>query len=251
MMSQKFIYPGRELEAMAAAVNYHRWILEIFKPYLGVNIVEVGAGAGSFSELLLSEHACETLTLIEPSEDLFRELEVCVQQLETAARVAIHNSTFRESIPLIGAPQPPDSIIYVNVLEHIEDDDEELIAVRETLSDGGRLLLFVPALSWLYGAIDKRIAHFRRYSKEDLEEKLRRLGFWVLRSNYFDFAGIFPWWVRYVLLKSDSLEPGSVLLYDRFVVPIIRRVETLVTPPIGKNLIMVAEKRIPGSCEIV
>ena len=70
-----FAYTGRELEAMSEAGNYHRWILGIFAPYLGRHLVEVGAGLGSFSELIISHHACETLSLVEPSGDMYQQLD--------------------------------------------------------------------------------------------------------------------------------------------------------------------------------
>lgn len=240
--SEGFVYPGRELEAMAAASNYHRWILEIFKPYLGKHVVEVGAGAGSFSELILSEHACLTLALVEPSAERFKGLDGYARELNTTVRLDTYHATLTEAAALIKKRQPPDSIIYVNVLEHIANDEQEITAMRDLLSDGGRILIFVPALSWLYGTFDQQVGHVRRYTKSELEGKLRRAGFKILLSTYFDFAGIVPWWVKYRLLKSDSMELGAVRFYDRFIVPAIRRIESFVPPPIGKNLIVIAEK---------
>ncbi|MCA1605715.1 MAG: class I SAM-dependent methyltransferase [Acidobacteria bacterium] len=241
-----FAYPGRELEAMAQAANYHRWILDTFKPYLGRNLVEVGAGIGSFSELILKLHQCETLSLVEPSNAMYGELAARAQQLKTSTKVRAYHSTFIEAAPQIKLQQLPDSIIYVNVLEHVADDERELKAIHQTLADAGRVFLFVPALSWLYGAFDERVGHFRRYSKRELEEKLGRTGFKVILSTYFDFAGIAPWWLKYCLLKSVTMNPGGVRFYDRFIVPAARRVESIVSPPLGKNIIAIAEKRRMG-----
>ena len=243
MSSEGFAYPGRELEAMAAASNYHRWILETFRPYLGQHLVEVGAGIGSFSELILKHHRCETLSLVEPANGMYDELATRARQLSSSTRVETYHSTFAKAAPLIQAAQPPDSIIYVNVLEHIEDDQRELEIISQTLSEHGRAFVFVPALQWLYGAFDKRVGHFRRYRKRQLEEKLRRAGFRNVFSTYFDSPGIVPWWVKYCLMKSVTMSPGSVKLYDQLVVPATRRIEALVSPPIGKNVIVIAEKR--------
>lgn len=236
-------YPGTELEAMSGASNYHRWILEIFKPYLGVHLVEVGAGLGSFSELILSHHPCETLSLVEPSDSMYERLAAHAQQLETSVHVDTYHATFIEAAALIKAKHAPDSILYINVLEHIADDEGELNVVRLTLSERGRVFVFVPALKQLFGNLDARVGHFRRYSKPELDEKLWRSGFKILRSTYFDFPGIAPWWFRYCLMKSDTLEPGAVRFYDRFIVPALRRIESVVTMPIGKNIIAIAEKR--------
>lgn len=238
-----FAYTGRELEAMSEASNYHRWILGIFAPYLGRHLVEVGAGLGSFSELILSHHACETLSLVEPSGEMYRQLEARARRMPASPRVDTYHANFGEAAPLIKAKHSPDSVIYVNVLEHIADDEEELEAIHKTLCDHGRVFLFVPALSWLYGAFDKRVGHLRRYTKSELEEKLRRAGFQTIVSTYFDLAGIAPWWIKYRLLKSATMQPGGVRFYDRYIVPAARRFESMIHPPIGKNVIVVAEKR--------
>lgn len=238
-----FTYTGRELEAMSEASNYHRWILQIFAPYLGRHLVEVGAGLGSFSELIVSNHACETLSLVEPSGEMYQQLDLRARRMPTMRRVQVYHASFPEAAPLITACGSPDSIIYVNVLEHIEDDKAELEAVYRVLSDHGRVFLFVPALAWLYGAFDERVGHLRRYGKDELEEKLRRAGFQIIVSAYFDLVGIAPWWIKYRLLKSATLEPAGVKFYDRFIVPAARRFESVIKPPIGKNVIIVAEKR--------
>lgn len=238
-----FTYPGRELDAMAGASNYHEWILGVFEPFLGRHLVEVGAGLGSFSELILKHHPCQTFSLIEPSHEMYDELAVNAQRLQTNTRIETFHGTFREAAPSIKAKRAPDSIIYVNVLEHIMDDDGELDAIHATLAKTGRVFIFVPALPWLYGAFDERVGHVRRYTKSELERKLERAGFRTILSRYFDFAGIGPWWVKYRLLRSVTMPPGGVRLYDRWVVPMARRIEALIAPPIGKNVIAVAEKR--------
>lgn len=241
-MCEGFTYTGRELEAMAEAANYRRWILEIFKPYLGAHLVEVGAGLGTFSEFMLSQHDCQTLSLIEPSESMYEHLVVRAEQINGRARVEAFHGDFVSSAPLIRARQPPDSVLYINVLEHVEDDEAELNAVGQILADNGRVLIFVPALKWLYSRFDKRVGHFRRYTRRELEDKLRRAGFRILKSAYFDLPGIFPWWIKYRMLRSETMEPGAVRLYDRFVIPAVRLIESRVSPPIGKNVIAIGEK---------
>ena len=236
-------YPGTELEAMSGASNYHSWILEIFKPYLGAHLVEVGAGVGSFSELILTQHVCKTLSLVEPSDSMYERLRIHLRQLDSGVTLDLYHATFVEAADLIKSEQAPDSIIYVNVLEHIDDDEGELEAVRRTLSESGRVFIFVPALKWLFSTFDERVGHVRRYSKSELEEKLRRAGFKILSSAYFDFPGIGPWWINYRLMKSVTMDPGAVRFYDRFIIPTVRRIESLITMPIGKNVIAIAEKR--------
>ncbi len=241
--SDGFTYTGRELEAMSAASNYHRWILGVFSPYLGRHLVEVGAGLGSFSELILSHHACQTISLVEPSGELCAQLRVRAGQMPASPLVDVYHASFPDAAPIITAKHSPDSIIYVNVLEHVEDDQAELAAIHRALSSRGRVFIFVPALRWLYGAFDERVGHLRRYTKRELEAKLQRAGFQIVISDYFDLVGVAPWWIKYRLLKSSTMESGAVRFYDRYIVPCARRLESVIKPPLGKNLIVVAERR--------
>lgn len=234
----KPVYIGTDLEAMSFAPNYHRWILDAFRPFLGKRLVEVGAGTGSFSALL-AETEPESLDLVEPSSMTDR-----LQKRFTnsdASKMRIFDSLFIDASKEIKSRRP-DSIIYVNVLEHIEDDDAELAAVQETLEPGGRIFIFVPAHQWLYGAFDKSVGHFRRYTKPDLERKCLSAGFRILISTYFDLAGIAPWWIKYRLLKSSNLSPSSVRLYDKYIVPLSRRLDRTTSAPTGKNILLIGEK---------
>ena len=240
MSKAAVIYPGKDLEAMSFAVKYHRWLLNEFRPFIGTNIVEVGAGKGSFSEMLL-DASPESLSLVEPSE-MFVDLERNISTNNNGTRVSFYHSIFEAARPEIVSASRPDTIIYVNVLEHIEDDDRELELIRETLNDGGRCLIFVPAMRALFSEFDRDLGHFRRYRKGELESKVKNAGFKILRSKYFDFAGVAPWFVKYRMLRSRSLGGGAVSLYDNLVVPIMRNVESIVSPPIGKNILLVAEK---------
>jgi SAM-dependent methyltransferase len=240
-MSDSSIYAGRDLEVMVFAENYHRWILHELKPFLGTRIVEVGAGTGSFSELVM-EHDVASLSLVEPSTGMHQLLSERISQIESQTRIRTYNTVFAKVAEQIKKEEQPDSIIYVNVMEHIEDDEAELRAVYETLEKDGRVFIFVPALPWLFGGFDKRIGHYRRYTKTELENKCIGAGFRILKSVYFDFAGIVPWGIKYRILKSDTLDVRSVKFYDRFVVPAARVVESLIAPPIGKSVLLIAEK---------
>jgi SAM-dependent methyltransferase len=239
-MTEKIAYVGKDLEAMSFAVNYHKWILDEFRPFLGKRVVEVGAGTGSFSELILQENI-DSLSLVEPSE-MFESLTANVAQIKNKTQVDFYKSIFTEVATEILDEQKPDSIIYVNVLEHIENDCSELEYIHRTLNKGGRLFIFVPALMSLYGEFDRKIGHFRRYTKPEVEEKCVSAGFKILKSKYFDLAGIVPWFVKYRLLKSDSLASGAVMLYDKLAIPFVKGMEKFVNVPLGKNVLLVAEK---------
>lgn len=232
-MPPKPQYPGKDLEAMSFAVNYHRWIVGEFEPFLGKTIAEVGAGIGSVSRLLL-EKGIERLFAFEPSPGMYALLE---KELLQDPRAKTINDFFGPR----HAENQFDSIVYLNVLEHIEDDRAELAGALEALRPGGHLLVFVPALPWLYSDLDRSIGHFRRYTKRSLCDVVERAGFVLKNARYFDAAGILPWYVNFVLLRN-TLGSGSVSLYDRLVVPVMRRIERLVHPPLGKNVLLVASK---------
>lgn len=225
-------YAGNDLEAMAAAGNYHRWIVDEFSPYLGGTTAEVGAGVGSVSRLLLGH--VNHLLAFEPSEKMFLRLS---EELRDERGATAIPGCFAPGY----APEGIDSIVYINVLEHIEDDRGELARAFEALKPGGHLLILVPALEWLFSDLDREVGHFRRYTKKGLASLVADAGFTVLKARYFDFPGVIPWWINFVVLRN-TIGSGSVGLYDRLVVPVARMVEGLVPPPIGKNVLLVGRR---------
>ena len=242
-MQEQWSYPGRELESMAFALNYHRWIRDIFRPYFGKRVVEVGAGSGSFSELIL-ETGPEHLDTIEPSANMYPLLAAHLQHLDSGTIALAHQGTLAGSVDAIRRMGAPDSVVYVNVLEHVEDDRNELARIYSLLRPRGHALIFVPANPWLMGSMDREFGHFRRYTMKELRGKCEAAGFTIRLAAHFDFVGIAPWWLKYCLLKSTTMEPAAVRLHDRWVVPVSRFFETLIPPPIGKNIVLVAGK--PG-----
>jgi SAM-dependent methyltransferase len=207
-MDKQWSYPGRELESMAFAVNYHRWILDIFRPYLGKRIVEVGAGSGSFSELLL-ETQPEQLDAIEPSANMYPLLAEHLRHIDGGSIARAHHGALIDTAETIRRGGTPDSILYVNVLEHVEDDAGELAAMYSLLQPRGHALIFVPAHPWLMGSMDRELGHFRRYTMKDLRRKCETAGFVIRVAFYFDLLGIAPWWVKSCLLRFQPASRAS------------------------------------------
>ena len=228
-------YFGKDLEAMSFAHNYHKWILEEFIPYLGDHIAEVGAGMGNFSEFLLGTNV-NHIVLFEPSDNMFASLE---KKFADNSNVNTINAFFEEQS--YSYNDTFDSVCYVNVLEHIEDHREALSHAYKTLHNKGHILIFVPALSFLYSNIDKKVGHYRRYSKNELVEVVTSAGFSIKKVKYFDMVGIIPWYIAFVLLKHTTTEV-NVSAYDKLVIPIMRKIERNITPIIGKNIVLVAQK---------
>lgn len=245
MAPESFKYEGEDLDAMDLADNYHDWILDRFEPSLGANVVEVGAGTGSFSRLIARRAAPERLFLLEPSEAMAAQLAEAAEEItEVEPTTAVG---FLDGFTAELTEFEPDTFVYVNVLEHVEHDAAEIQRVFDLLPPGGTLCAFVPALPFLYSKFDKSIDHFRRYTLDDISGKCTSAGFEIVERRYFDVVGILPWLIKFKLLGSTKLNPGAVSVYDRLVVPVMRRIESLVRVPIGKNALVVARKPAAGT----
>src|SRR5437762_9398310 len=160
MIGNMVEYVGKDLEAMNFAIKYHAWILDLIRPFLGRRLVEVGAGTGAFSDMLL-ETSPELLALVEPS-NMFRSLRPILDVRTTGTEVRLYNDVFANIASDIRRKHAPDTILYINVMEHIENDAEEFKLIHETLPVNGRAVIFVPALPLLFSSFDKQIGHFRR-----------------------------------------------------------------------------------------
>ncbi len=227
-------YAGRDLEAMTFSVNYHYWIFEQIQPYLGKKLCEVGAGCGNFSQILVQN--VEHLTALEPSNQMFPLLQ---KYFEHHSQVETIHSTFEQKHQDFSCAF--DSMVYVNVLEHIEDDEQELSYIHSALKQRGHVVIFVPALSFLYSDLDQEIGHFRRYHLKPLVRLVEQTGFRIKIAKYFDILGILPWYIVFVLMRSKQ-SATKVNLYDKIAIPIVKRLENLITPPIGKNILLIAQK---------
>lgn len=229
-------YYGRDLEAMSKAINYNNWIISEFNSSLGKITAEIGAGCGNFTESLL-KNGVEQILACEPSANMFSLLK---NRFENDERVVPANSCLNaETIKKFN--KDFDSIMYVNVLEHIEDDEKELKLAYEIMKPGSKLLIFAPAMPSLMSSYDRAIGHFRRYRRSELNKKVTRAGFNVLKCRYFDYLGVFAWFLSMRVLKCD-LHKTNVSLYDKFLVPVLKPIEKYVQMPFGKSLLLIAER---------
>lgn len=229
-------YLSSELGPMALAHNYYRWIMREFRPHLGNVVCELGAGIGTFSSLLLEEDIHQ-LILVEPAHNLFAHLR---DHFITEARVQVVNGEVERHADRLREGRV-DTIVSVNVLEHIDDDRRTLATITKILSFGGTLLLFVPALPWLFGSLDEALGHFRRYRKTELEEKVTEAGFRILDLKFMNFPGIVTWFVAGRILRSSTISPLMVRSYDRLIIPIVKAIESRITAPLGQSLMLIAQ----------
>ena len=206
--------------------------------------VEIGGGIGTFTKLLVNAHlACNPaarLTVFEPEEALCRRLRDELEQTHSGiirtGRLVITGGYFQPS------PDQCDTVIMINVLEHIQDDQESVRAAYQSLSPSGTFVVYSPALQWLYSPHDKAVGHYRRYEMNHLEQIVRKEGFVVVAAKYMDCMGVLPWYLLNVLGGSTSIDPRLARLYDTWFVPLTRAVERLWRPWIGKNVLVVARK---------
>lgn len=228
----------KDLEIMSRARNYAEWIFSKFRDLLGKRVVEIGAGIGNFTGKFIDKELVIAVDNYKP----------CIDYIKN--RFADNNNIvpFEESIDspsiLSLSRYSPDTIVCINVLEHVENDIAALENMFSILTEGGKLILIVPAFQFMYGTIDRLVGHYRRYSRRDIEKKLISAGFYVKSVSYMNCIAPFAWYLNNRILKKQEESLAQVILYDRFVVPWLRKIEQIYLPPFGLSLVVVGEKSI-------
>jgi SAM-dependent methyltransferase len=219
---------------MEAAPNYNAWLGRKFKGHLGKRVLEVGAGIGTISRIL------------EPDLELLVALEVeafYVERLKMLFRGKPHVRPYLSDVSEAAweklAEERFDSIVLSNVLEHIDDDGRAVRNFRRVLQPGGKLLLLVPALPRLYGAMDEAVGHHRRYTEERLRDVIHENGFVVETLEWMNLAGVPAWFFNGRILRRRTLPPLQLRLYDT-VAPLLAAAESRWKVPVGMTLFAVA-----------
>jgi len=223
------------LERMAAAPRYNRWMFDRLRPWVGRRVLEVGAGIGNMSAFLVDR---ERLVLTDTEPYYLARLR---ERFGDRANVRVAELRLPAFDPHLVAERV-DTVICLNVLEHIEDDRASLSAMRQLLGPGGRLVLLVPALRALYGTLDKALDHFRRYVPKDVVGKLQESGFHVRHVEYFNLGGVLGWWLAGRVLRRSLISTAALRWYEALV-PLFR-LERLLPWRIGQSLIAIGE--VPG-----
>ena len=229
------------LDSLSMSRRWNDWILdELSDSDLGsddeIDIVEVGAGNGSFSALLRARWPNANLVSIEPDSDNFAALG---DRAASDDRWQVFHGTLSGWVDTLGADRTFHRAYYVNVLEHVEDPAAELTLLRRRMVRGGRVRVFVPAGERLYGPIDRRSGHYRRYTDRSLRELVEATGLHVDDVHYLDRVGVVPYWMLYRVMLRSSISSGSVRLFDNVYVPAARRFDGLFPDSIpGKNVVL-------------
>jgi SAM-dependent methyltransferase len=230
-----FSYASDELDAMAGAVNYYNWIVDRFSPYLGERILEVGAGIGTFSEYLLRAAPAAEITLVEPAANNVPRLE---RRFAEHPRVHVRRGVLGGELP----GESADSVVAVNVLEHVPDDADFVAQAARVLRPGGHLVLFVPAGPGIFGTLDEAFEHYRRYTRAGLTRLMEEGGLELREMKYSNLPGVLAWWLAGRVLRRRTVTARSAVIYDRLMIPLLRAVERIWSPPRGQSLFAVGRK---------
>jgi SAM-dependent methyltransferase len=224
----------RDLEQMARAPSYLAWQFSLIRPFISGEVVEVGAGIGNFTGRIA---ACAAhVTTLEPNTYCFDRLTSATSALKNVTR---YNLTVEEYHRLVRRALA-DTIVCVNVLEHIEDDAAVVREFRSLISPGGRLVLQVPAMPIAFGEIDRRLGHYRRYTKGLIRRLLDATGWRTVHLRYFNTVGLLGWlWNTKVAIKTAQSDQ-QIRVFDRWVVPVLSTLEAILPPPFGQCLFAVA-----------
>lgn len=224
------------LNQLADLDQYNYWLYEQIASGLGNRILEVGAGTGNITQFLCAGGRAVLATDVVPSYR--RELETAFAKY---SNVRVGQFDLNKAAPAEYVAEGFDSVVCLNVLEHIENDLFALEQMREVLMPGGKLALLVPSHQFLYGEFDRAVGHYRRYEKRELKEKLEGVGFRVNELNFFSLVAMLPWFLNGRVLKRDYLPPNQADLANRLV-PLLK-LEKLIGPPCGISLVAIAEKQ--------
>jgi SAM-dependent methyltransferase len=230
-MDFEYAYSGNELDVFYLARNWKAYWAGELRPYLGSDVLEVGAGTGSNTELLCSARHTRWLCL-EPDEALLRGL---ARRVETHPCRAVIEAR-RGTLESIAEGERFDTILYIDVLEHIEDDRRELESASRLLRGGGFLVVLAPAHQWLYSPFDRAIGHYRRYSKESLAATAPgRLE--PQRLFYLDSAGLLTSAANLLCLRQSLPTAGQIRFWDRWIVPVSVRMDRWLRLALGKTVV--------------
>jgi SAM-dependent methyltransferase len=221
-------YVGTELELFARAANWKAYLARQLEPFIVGDVLEVGAGMGANTALFLTP-AVDRWTCLEPDGRLASRIDRGFDS-RVDVRCGIL-SDLEENVTF-------DVIMYIDVLEHIEDDAGELAAAAARLRPGGHLIVLSPAHPWLFSPFDAAIGHWRRYTRRGLRG-LGPTGCRPVRLRMLDAVGLLASVANKLLLRSAMPTAGQIALWDRGMVPVSRLVDPLLGHRVGKSVLAV------------
>lgn len=235
-MSTATAYIGNELELFQHARNWKTYFSAFFRPYVKGRVGEIGAGMGAnvpfFMNPAVTKYVC-----IEPDPKL---ADAIGQKIEL--NVLPKHCTVKAGFLEDSVTNEYDTILYIDVLEHIYEDKKEIEKAANALKPGGHLCILVPANPADYTDFDKAIGHYRRYTKQTLIESVAP-ALQIQWCRYLDSFGSAASKVNRFFLKQSQPKLSQVLFWDRWLVPASRSADKLTGYRFGKSLLLVAKKR--------
>lgn len=230
-------YVGTELDVFANAINWKNYVRDMLQPYITGAVLEVGAGKGSFTSVL-SNLNCKEWLCLEPDPALADEIRRRCAANELSRHVGLVVGT--EAV--LPQMQVFDTILYLDVLEHIFDDVVEVRRAASHLASGGRLIILSPAFSILYSAFDEAIGHHRRYTRKSLEH-LRPADMITEAVFYLDAPGALLSLANRFLLRSAQPKLDQIVFWDRAIVPLSRILDPIIGRCVGRSVVVVWRKQ--------
>jgi SAM-dependent methyltransferase len=225
-----------DLRQMELADRYNDWIARQILPHCGQRVLEVGAGIGNITRRLIER--AEYVCALEPNPACFESLR---GGFADAPGLECRPWRIEDCTPEFTASRGIDTIVCVNVLEHVENDLQTLKQLRAMLQGPvGRLLLVVPATPAAYGSIDAALGHYRRYSRARLRSMLVQAGFSIGSLHYSNLIGLLGWFVNARILRRVQQSDRQIKIFDSLIVPWSSQLERLMPPPIGLSLVATA-----------
>jgi len=200
------------LHALSGAPRFNRWMADTIRPYVGERVLEIGAGIGNLTRALLPRRKRYVATDID-AEHLAR----LATRFQHRPNLLIRYCNLAQAADFAEFPASMDSVVCLNVLEHVEDDLHGLHNIHSVLKPGGRAIILVPHGQEIFGTLDVALGHYRRYSHAELKGKLEQAGFRVERIIDFNRISRPPWYVSGRILKRTTLGSGQMKVFDRFV----------------------------------
>lgn len=228
------------LQVIAGARQFNTWMFRVIQPFINGRILEIGSGIGNISSLLLKDYPSVTLSDINPQYcSYLHEHYGHFTSLESIERLDLVAPDFEQrNANLL---QQFDTIILMNVIEHIEDHDQAVNNAKRLLRTGGQLILLAPAYPYLFCKLDTGLGHFRRYTKKSLKALLTRNGFFISGHTYFNFTGIAGWFLFGKILRRTELNNGEVGIYEK-TVPLHKFIDRLMHRFAGLSVICIGKK---------
>jgi SAM-dependent methyltransferase len=234
-LEEATVLQSEVLEDLRTAVNHLDWVTSLTEPWLGDDPLEIGSGLGDAAARWAATGRPLTVSEADPG-----------RLAELRERFAEHPTVqVRELAVPIRESGNYSAVVSLNVLEHIEDDVAALRDFARLVRPGGRIVLVVPAFEQAMSNFDREIGHFRRYRVRSMEATLRAAGLRPIKVSYLNSLGLFGWLVFVKLLRGRPGEGLPLKIYDKLIVPVLRRVEARIRVPFGQSVLAVAET--PGS----